>query len=108
MELPFSHVRHLTLLEVIVQLAKILQQQVTEGGDAWCGTEEALVKLAKLIDPDGSVILTPDQRNIIPNPKLFSLLPVSELTEDMANFYQLEVQSWYDRMKEVYPGDLVK
>ena len=95
-------VRHVTLLEAIVLAS---EDAARLGQDACHGAAEVADTLAKLIDPQGACVLTPDQRNLIPNPAVFKHVPeAARLATKLRADYVRQVAELLARMAKLYPG----
>ena len=93
-----EHARHVILLEAVKMAAiEEREQNARHQVEAGCGAGEAANRIAKAIDPcEGYVVLTSDQRGLVPNPKLFEPLSLEGLSEFEAAYYQasLATQGW--------------
>jgi hypothetical protein len=106
MNLPYLHVRHIALLDALVAINQDVHQISIEEG---CGIDRASDAIANLIHPGATtLVLTPDQLNVSPNPKLFEPLSTEGVFPEGWSSYQLLVQTAYARMKEIWTGNLVK
>jgi len=106
MNLPYLHVRHLAFLDALVAINQGVHQTSVEEG---CGIEQASDVIAALIHSGATaLVLTSDQLNVTPNPKLFEPLSTEGIPPEDWSSYHLLVQAAYARMKEIWPGNLVK
>jgi hypothetical protein len=104
-QLPGPHTQHVTLLHAIRLAAYEERWQEDEHQvEAACGAGGAAHRIAETLDPEGYVVLTPDQRSVVPNPALFKPLPTEGLTEFQTLLYEASLNTSRWHMDRLYPG----